>query len=336
VADPAVVDASLVLSRLRGSALPELLALVVDDLLDRPVAGLLDPEFVADQVMAALETAGSGARTEEWLREQLATLRERVPEGTLGDRAPAEVMDPLREALGRPVVWDRELAGRLVDHEAVRSVMSEVLLHALEAYARKLTALGRDNPVSQTARNLGIGKGSLGGGLGRLKTLGEGLARGITAEIEAQTEGRVQSFVDQAMSAVMQQVADHLCDPKYAALYGRYRVHLVDTLLSTELSVLAAELDKMDPDSLVATGAGVARSLSRREGFREEVAQAVAGVLEQAGPQSLRGFLAEAGVDEARWRQGIEEQILVRGRELIEEPPFQEWLARLLAGPDPA
>lgn len=336
-----MADPALVLSRLRGPALAELLGLVVDDLLARPVADLIDPEFVADQVMAALETAGSGSRTEEWLRQQLKGLREKTPEGTLGDRAPDEVMEPLREALGRPVVWDRDLAGRLVDHEAVRSVMSEVLLHAIEAYARKLTALGRDNPVSQTARNLGLGsgglgKGPLGGGLGRLKTLGEGLARGISAEIEAQAEGRVQVFVDQAMSAVMQQVADHLCDPRYAALYGRYRVHLVDTLLSTELSVLASELDKMDPDSLVATGAGIARSLSRRQGFREEVAQTVASVLEQAGRQSLRGFLVEAGVDEARWRQGIEEQILVRGRELIEQPTFQDWLERLLAPPETA
>lgn len=321
-----MADLALVQERLRGEALPELISLVVDELLARPVRGLVDPDFIADQAIAALETAGSGERTEAWLREGLRRLREQVPEGTLEARIPDEVAAPLREALGRPVTWDRALAGRLVDHEAVRSLLGEVLLHAIEGYARKLTSLGRDNPVTQRARDLG-----LGGGLGRLKTLGEGLARGLSAELEHQAEGRIQAFIDQAMSAVLQQLADHLCDPRYAPMYGRYRVHVVDTLLRTELSVLAGEVDKLDPDSLVATGAGIARSLSRREGFREELADAVRSVLQRAEDQSLRDFLAQAGVDEARWRKGMEGQILARARELVETPSFQAWLGRLLA-----
>jgi len=329
-ADPALV--ARVLARLEAGALASLVALVVDDLLNRPVSGLLDPDFVADQVMAALETASEGARTEAWLRERIRELQARVPEGTLGDRASDDVVAPLRQALGRPIIWDRELTGRLVDHEAIRSVFRDVLLHAVQGYARKLAALGRDNPVSNTARNLGIGsgRGGLGGGLGRLKTLGEGLARGLSAELEHQTEGRVKEFVDQAMSAVMQQVADHLCDARYAEIYGRYRVHLVDTLLDTELAVLSAELDKVDPDQLVATGSAMARALAHREGFREDVVKAVRAALDEGGERSLRSFLAEAGIDETQWRRGIEEQIVARGGELLQGAEFRAWLGELL------
>jgi hypothetical protein len=321
--------------RLRQGALAELVTLVVDDLLARPVHGLLDPDFVADQVMAALETASEGARTEAWLRERIQGLRDRVPEGTLAERAPDEVVVPLRQALGRPIVWDRALVGRLVDHEAIRSVFRDVLADALRGYAQRLAQLGRDNPVTQTARSLGIGgrdaPRGLGAGLGRLKTLGEGLAKGLSAELEHQAEGRVKEFVDQAMSAVMQQVADHLCDPAYAETYGRYRVHVVDTLLRTELPLLAGEVDKIDPEQLVATGAAIARALAHREGFREDVASGVRAALREAGDRSLRSFLAEAGIDETQWRRGIEEQVVARGAELVESPAFGAWLERLLA-----
>ncbi|NOY28475.1 MAG: hypothetical protein GXP62_21675 [Oligoflexia bacterium] len=332
-------DADTVQSRLQNGALSSLVSLVVDDLLTRPVSGLLDPDFVADQVIMALETASEGANTETWLREQIQGLRDRLPEGTLDDRAPDEVVLPLRDALGRPIVWDRELVGRLVDHDAIRGIFRDVLARALTGYARKLAQLGRDNPVSQAARNLGFGgrgrgtgRGSgIGSGLGRLMSLGEDLAKGLSAEIEAQTEGRTREFVDQAMSAVMQQVADHLCDPNYADLYGRYRVHLLDILLDTELSVLAGEADKIDPDQLVATGAAVARALSHREGFRDEIAGAVRSAITEIGDKSLRAFLVEAGIDEAQWRVGIEEQIVARGQDLLATTAFQDWLTALLS-----
>ena len=329
--DPAArAQAQQVITRLQGGALASLVTLVVDDLLTRPVSGLLDPDFVADQVMAALETASEGERTEAWLRDRIKGLQERVPAGTLGARADDAVVEPLRHALGQPIVWDRELAGRLVDHEAVHAMFRDVLLRALQGYGRKLAAMGRDNPVSQTARNLGFGGGRGGGGLGRLKSLGEGLARGISAEFEHQTEGRVREFVDQAMSTVMQQVADHLCDPDYADVYGRYRVHLVDTLLDTDLTVLSGELDKLDPDRLVATGSAMARALARREGFREDVVRAVRAALAETGDRSLRSFLAEAGIDEAQWREGIEVQIVARGSELLQGDAFRAWLVDLL------
>ncbi|MCB9778523.1 MAG: hypothetical protein H6742_08180 [Alphaproteobacteria bacterium] len=317
-----------VLARLQGGALASLVTLVVDDLLTRPVDSLLDPEFVADQVIAALETAGSGERPEAWLREQIDSLRSRVPDGTLGQRAPAEVVDPLRDALGRPIVWDRELVGALLDHDAMRSVFREVVTKAVTSYGKKLAHLSQNNAVTQAAGRLGLGQ--RGGGLSRLKTLGEGLAKGISAELEHQAEDRVKDFVDQAMGRVMIQVADHLCDPAYADQYGRYRVHIVDTLLHTELRTLADELEKIDPDSLVATGAGIARSLSRREGFRDEVADAARKAMTEAGGRSLRDFLAETGIDEARWRADIEVQVVARGADLLETDAFREWLEALL------
>lgn len=321
-----------VLERLQAGALAELVTLVVDDLLARPVEGLIDPDFVADQVMTALETASEGEQTERWLREVISDLREKVPEGTLGHRAPAEIVDPLRDALGRPIVWDRELVGRLVDHAALRELFREVLRRGLQGYARKLSQLSKDTPVGQAASRLGLGqRGGLGGGLGRLKTLGEGLAKGISAELEGHVEDRIKDFVDQAMSAVMQQVADHVCDPAYADVYGHFRVHVVDTLLQTELSVLAGEIDKMDPDRLVATGSAMARALARREGFREEVARAATRALQEAGGRSLRDFLAEAGIDEERWRADIEAQVVARGQDLLQTEAFRTWLEDLLA-----
>ncbi len=327
-----MASADTVLHRLRDGALRDLVVLVIDDLLTRPVQGMLDPDFVADQVIKALETGSEGEQTERWLRQGIADLLERVPEGTLAARAPAEIVDPLREALGQPIVWDRALVGRLVDHAALRDLFSEVVRRAVTSYAQKLAHLSQNNPVSQTASRLGIGgrQRGLGGGLGRLKSLGEGIAKGLSAELEAQAETRAKDFVDQAMSAVMQQVADHLTDPAYADHYGRYRVHIVDTLLDTDLQVLAGEIDKMDPDRLVATGAAVARALARREGFHDELTRAIRTALDEAGGRSLRDFLVQAGIDETRWRADIEDQVVARGMDLLQTDAFRGWLEGVL------
>lgn len=327
-----MTTANTVLHRLRDGALRDLVVLVIDDLLTRPVEGLLDPDFVADQVIKALETASEGEQTERWLRQRIADLLDRVPEGRLGDHAIPEIVDPLREALGQPIVWDRELVRRLVDHPALRELFSDVVRRAVTSYAEKLAHLSRDNPVSQTASRLGIGGRSrgLGGGLGRLKSLGEGIAKGLSAELEAQAEARARDFVAQAMTAVMQQVADHLTDPAYADHYGRYRVHIVDTLLDTDLQVLAGEIHKMDPDRLVATGAAVARALARREGFHDELARAIRTALHEAGGRSLRDFLVQAGIDETRWRADIEDQVVARGMDLLQTDEFRAWLDGVL------
>lgn len=322
---PPSPQAQAVLDRLRGGALAELVELVSDWLLGRPIASLVEPQMVASQVVAALNGLADNPRTVEWMREQVAAARLAAPRGTLGERVPADVAAPVRELLERPVVFDAALVKRLIDHEATRRLLIDILGVALTGFAERI----RNIPIPKMVENVRPG----GLGLGRLRKLGEGVLGGISEEFQHQAGDRVHDFVRGAIGMLMEQVAGHLTSPDHAPAYGRFRVHVMDTLLSTPLSDLAAEVEKLDTDDLVETGMAVVRAVARRPQLEAEVQAAVEQALAQTAGRSVRDFLADAGQDEAAWKQRVAEQLIARGDELLAEETFVSWLGRLVDGP---
>lgn len=322
-------SATSVIERLQGGALRDLAAVVVDYLLDRPVNSLLEPSWVAEQVVAALEGATSGDQTETWIRERVHEARDKVPEGTLGDRVPEEVVGPLRDVVSRAVVFDRQLVGTLLEHKAVESLLKHVLVGALHKFALRIKP---PMPVTDIRGSAAGAASRLMGSrrIKELRALKEGMLGGLSGEIERQAEQKAREFVDGALQTVVASFGDHICDPEHAEVYGRYRAYLVDTLLRTDLQTIAHEVDKLDPDHLVATGTAVARALSRREGFASEVEAIVRAALDGTGGRSMRDFLQESGLEEG-WREQVEDLVVARGNELIETPGFVDWLEKLLA-----
>ncbi|MEL6346106.1 MAG: hypothetical protein AAFV53_23555 [Myxococcota bacterium] len=315
-----MADVTLIQQRLRDGALDDLVGMGVDFLMRRPVTELLDPEWVADQVVANVETAASRPEVEEWVRGGVNRLREQVPSGVPGDNAPAEVIEPLRGVLARPYLPDRDLIGRLVNHAAMERIFKDVLSGALRDFAHKLS---RMTPSS----------GHLSKGFSRLRSLQrraqQGVLGGLSSEIERQAESRIRDYVDKSISRTLAQVADHLCDPRYAELYGDFRIHLLNVVLETPNASLVSELDKLDPDELVATGAAVARTVARRDGLRDEIAAVARAVLDGAGGRSLQDFLDESGMQDD-WRPEVEGQLLQQARDFIETDAFTSWLDALI------
>ncbi len=315
-----------------GDALDELVHIAMDHVLSRPVNELVDDQWMADQVVAALGSASASEETERWFKERVHEIRDRVPDERLGDHAPAEVMGPLRQVVARPLSMERNLAHRLIDHNAVERLLADILTGSLRSFVGKLQPLL--NPVKAGAQRGRSGLGGLGGRLGALSKgvgrLGEEMISGLSHEFEAKAQDRIDDFVRSTMSAMLGQVADHICDPGNAELLGEYRVHILDTLLDTPLPALADEVDKLDPDDLVATGAAVARSLSRRDGFRDEIASVIKAGLNEAGGRSLRDFLDETGLEEG-WRDSVEEQLGGQVREFVKSEEFVGWLGGVLA-----
>jgi hypothetical protein len=308
-------DAEQLLRRLENGGLESLATLTIDHLLSRPVAELVDPAWVARQVVLALEAVSAGPETEQWLGKRIADLRETVPAGTIGDRMPEEIRRPLRDVVGRPYLPDRMLVGRLLDHAAMQRLLRDVLVGALRAFVARLKA-----PVPRPLSKLR----AMGG-----KALQEGLLGGLSQEIERQAEARIRDFVDGAVQSFVEQVADHVTAPEHAQAYAAFRVHLVDTLLDTELAVFAAEIEKLQPEALVATGAATARALARREGFEGEIAGALRAAIDASSGRSLGELLAEAGVRED-WRRETEEQLATQAKNLVETEAFRRWLEGLV------
>jgi hypothetical protein len=148
---------------------------------------------------------------------------------------------------------------------------------------------------------------------------------GLSQEIERQAEARIKDFVDGAVHSFVEQVADHVTAPEHAAAYAAFRVHLVDTLVDTELAVFASEIDKLHPEALVATGAATARALARREGFEGEIAAALRAAIDASSGRSLGELLAQAGIRED-WRRETESQLVAEARNLVASDAFRRWL----------
>lgn len=327
---PETAPLDVVLARLDGDALDHLTRLAVDHVLDRPLEALVDPTWMAEQVQLALQAATDDARTRQWLQARIAELRARVPSGTPKEHLPAEVIEPLTAVVARPIVFDRALVGRLLDHDGARYLVTDILTQGLEGFARKLA------PMSQAVSST-VQKSRTFGRLRRLgtnvSTLGEGLLGGMSKELEHRAEARIREFVDDVLHTAMDQVADHICDPVNAPRFGAYRSHVLAVFLDTDNTVLASEVDKLDPNHIVDVALGTAKSVAHRDDLRDELARAIAAALSENEGRTLRDWLSEAGLEELseeRFRSGLEARLAGEIRAFVATDAFRGWLTELM------
>lgn len=315
-----MAELEAVLARLDQGGWERLATLWVEHLLDRPVSELLDPALVADLAVTTLEATASNDRTEAWLRERINEARARVPTGNLRDRVPSEIVAPLERLLERPYVPERLLVRRLLRHEAVETLLRDTLVGALGSFARRMRPPG----LGQAGRGLGRLRESFGEGLK------EGLLGGLSHELERQAEARVRDFVDSTLQAIMDEVAIHLCDPANALQFGAWRAYLLETLLDTDLRTLAREAEKFDPEAAFEASHAIVKALLQQKDLKEQIRTGLERVATEAGDRSLRGMLAEAGLDPELWRPGVEAMLAREGRSLGSSAAFRVWLGEVL------
>ena len=305
-----------VIDKLEDGAIEPLVSLLVSHLLAQPIAQLVDPQIMAQHTVLTLKEILRTNDTEDWVREQINTLRVRVPHGTAREHLPEEIVEPLQSVVSRPVSLNRDMVGRVIEHGAVEDLLRELLVSALQGFAQRL------KPAMPTT-------GKAGSRLRSLKKVGEGMLGGLGAEIERQAEQKAKEFVDGILSSVVTQAADELCNPAKAETYGRFRGHILDQLLDTPLQELATEVDKIDPDALVGTTAATLRAISERESLEQEIAGVLKGALESIHQMSAEELLTEAGIADT-WRTEVEAQVSQLARTFIATPEFQDWLSDLL------
>ena len=305
-----------VLKRLEEGALDQLVSKAIDHLLAQPIAELVDAPLLAQQTVILLQNATRSGATEEWVREQITKQRSQVPSGTLRERAPSEVISPIKDAVSRPVTLNRAMVGRLIEHGAVEDLLRDLLVNALQGFAKRI-------------RPAVPGAGKATSRLRSLKKVGEGMLGGLGAEIERQAEQKAKDFVDSILASVVAQAADDLCDPAKAETYGRFRGHLVDQLLDTPMVELAGELDKLDPEAVITTSAAAIQALSERKELTSELTELIQSGLKPLGQKSAEDLLEEAGIADS-WRQDTEAEVSRIARGFIATPAFQAWLEELL------
>ena len=308
-----------VLARLSDGGWERLASGVVDHLLSRPLAELIDPGWLAELVVAVLEATVDNAQTEAWLRARVTAMRGRIPAGNLRARMPGDVVRPLHRLLSRPYAPDRLLVRRLLRHEAVERLLKDTLLGAIQGFAQRL------RPPVPIAPGLGRLRDSFGAGMK------DGLLGGLSHELERQAEVKAREFVDSALQSVMDEVATHLTDPAHAPRYGAWRGYLLDTVLDTPLQTLAKEADKLDLDEVVATTRAVGQAIVRRPELTDEIRRGLEVLGREAGQTTVASALAEGGLTESAWRPSLERMMVREARAFADTPAFRDWLGEMLA-----
>ncbi|MBM4369760.1 MAG: hypothetical protein FJ102_26355 [Deltaproteobacteria bacterium] len=299
------------LARLRQGGSDRFVDLLIDDLLDRPVHELVDPAWMARQLVAAARSAAADPRVESTIRERVHDARRRVSPGKLP--LPPELRKPLRDVLARPYVPDRALVGRLLDHDAVRGLLRHLFQDLLVAFARKLRP-----PVPLPGGSPFGGKSPLGA----LGKLGGGMLGAVGEEVERQVESKAREFMDAAVHKLVDKMADRICERSHEAEYGALRAHMLDVVLDTDAQTFAGELEKLDPDALVATSAAAIRSYVGRDNMEAEAASIIRATVELAGNRTPRELL-EGTEDHAL---GLVRDLLrQRARALVDTPAFAAW-----------
>lgn len=294
-------------ARLRAGGVDRFVDLMLDDLLDRPVAELVDPSGLARKLASAVRAAAADPQVEAWIRARVQDLHGRVGAGPVA--LPGELRGPLEEVLRRPYVPDRELVGRILDHDTARLLLKQLFQDMLVGFARKL------RPALPAAR------APLPGFRG-LQKLGENVLGGLGHEIEAQLETRAREFMDAGVQRLVEHLADLLCDPKLVREYGDWRVHGLSVLLATDQRRLAGELEKLDLDALVATGAALVREVTGGEALVGQLESLLRAAMEGAEGRSLRALL---GGIEGHGIDLLREVLAQRARALVETSAFEAW-----------
>ncbi|MCB9794987.1 MAG: hypothetical protein H6741_19990 [Alphaproteobacteria bacterium] len=321
-------DADLLLRRLREDEqhLARLVHLATEDLLERPVSELIEPEWLAERLVQGLRTSASDDRTKEWIRDQVVALR-KVAEresGNLRDRVSPELVHAARDLLRRPYAPDPTIVRAILDHKAVRDLIRELLQTTLTEYAAKVQL---PKGATEAIKGSRLGRSRLA----QLANAATVAARVVGSEVERQLEGRIQEFVDGAISRAVDTSVAHFCAPEHAADIGDWRADSVDTALGFPVSTWARELAKLDPDRLIDDLAELLRALVNSEGFARQVQGLLTEMVRQGGDRSARDFLAGSGLEEG-WRPHLEELMSERARAFVATDAFADWLQDLVEG----
>lgn len=312
-----------ILARLRGpdDHLERLVELTLDHLLDRPLAAIVDPAWLARALSEGMRASARSDQFEVWVAQRIeqAIARADRLKGTLGDELPITVLDPVQKALARPYRPDRELVEALFDHPSTRVILREILQANLLEFAKRMRSI-----VPDVARS----PAGPGGFASKLAGMAKGVAAAVGSELEKQLEPRVEGFVDDILGVAVRMLIDRVGSEEFAPEFATWRVDVLLAVLSLPIERLVVEPGR--PRELLATDiAAIVRALAGWRGLGERIEVALTELIAEHGQQTAREFLDGSGLEQA-WRPALEQTVIEQARRWVETEAFSDWLRILV------
>ena len=321
------MDADALLARLRtdDTHTKALVTLVVDDLLDRPVEELVQPDWLGDRLVEGFRASVEDDRTKEWIRARVQDLRARLDDesGPLLYKVDPALVEPVKDLLRRPYEPNPAVVRALLDHKTTRSMFRAVLTHTVEEFAKTVKM---PESASKVIKSTGLGRSRLAQWAGAAKAAAEI----VGSEVEKRMEGRVGSYVDGAIGKAIEITVEHACDPRNAQSWADQRADSVDVLLAFPVETWRDELDKLDLDQLIDDLAATLRAFAKSDAFGEQVKAVLELTVQEGQGKTARQFLDGSGLEET-WRDGVEELLNERVSAFVQTSEFEGWLRTMMA-----
>jgi len=230
-----------------------LAVLMLEQLFASRVDALIAPAALSHGARVALggwlDSPEAMKTLEASLEALVAELKSTAP---LKDQLSRDVRETLLELAARPYSPDRRVLLKVIDRPPMRELIRVLVLDTVTAFGARMTPA----PAASVTKGLG--------GLARfaaetVKQRGGALG-GIVGAVEGQLEKRSVEFADQAISSVLNEIADFVCDPKHAAEAAQVRVEALKGALEVTPQQLSRELINLD----VTGGAEVLRAGLKR------------------------------------------------------------------------
>jgi hypothetical protein len=289
-----------VLARLRDPADPAvagLIRLAVDATVDRSLRELVDARRLAGRLAEAIRAvaASPDARARLVARLEAERARWRAEGRTLRELSLPELDDAVRAVAGVPWSPSEALVLRVIDHEAVRALLGEVLQGALSRFGQRLRSLDQGVLGGLGGAVARKGTGLLGGLAKGISGAADQLVGGLKDEVEAALQGRIRDQLSGATDEALKAIAAWVASPDHEAALASLRRSLVDVVLDRPIGELVGEVDEVDVRPVVdALHAALGRAAAR-PGLQDELAARLAEALDRYGDLSAGALLDDLG-----------------------------------------
>ncbi|PRP92147.1 hypothetical protein ENSA5_50940 [Enhygromyxa salina] len=328
-------DAAQILARLRDEPrqLDALIELGLDQVLARPLAELVDHQWLATAVTDGLRASVRSAEFEPWLTQRVEQAFARVDGiddagAALGERVPVTLLGPLEQALGRDYRPERELVRALLDHPSTRTILREILQANLLEFGKRMRSM---MPDATKLPGGGLGGGRGGGLASRLAGVAKGVASAVGGELERQLEPKVKTFVDDILGVTIDMMVDRVSSEGFAPEFARWRIDVLHAVLAQPINRLVAERHKYPPADLAADAAAILRAVAGWRELGERIEAVLAELIREHGQVSAREFLDGSGLEDA-WRPQLHRALSDQAHAIAASDAFAAWLTQLVDG----
>lgn len=299
------------------------LAAAHEDLLGRRISEVLDPKTIVDGVHAVLTAEAVRGHFAPIAREVVrrVVLALHTEQSKLGDYVPTEARKAVDELIGRADLVPPELIKKVIDSDAVESVMHDVMYDALTEFNESVNPFFADWGLpALIKRFMPIGAGAV------LKSM-----TAVRSEFDKRLEPEIRKFLLGFSRKSKTKLADFIVtsagDPKQVAL----RKSIVAFFYEESLAQITKNFD--DDARLEVDEAAVAITLEviRRGRPRERLLAELENFLSEHGNETVGAWLGRIGATDRPPLDAIAELVWPFLRLALESPPAVAFYERVTA-----